>query len=56
MFKEIEKDLILAIALGDFRLKLNMNDIRNAVKTEIWKAALRKLGKNDPNAKKLLMY
>jgi hypothetical protein len=56
MFKEIEKDLILAIALGDFWLKLNKNDIRNAVKTEIWKAALRELDKRDLNAKQLLMY
>jgi hypothetical protein len=36
-FKEEEKDLILAIALWDFRLKLNKKDIRNAVKTDIWK-------------------
>jgi hypothetical protein len=58
MFKEIEKDLILAIALGDFRLKLNKNDIRNAVKTEVWKTALRELkqGDWDPDVKKLLMH
>jgi hypothetical protein len=35
MFNDNEKDLILAIALGDFKLKLEKGDIRNAVKLEI---------------------
>jgi hypothetical protein len=52
--------LILAIALGDFRIKLRKNDIRNAVKEEIWKAALRELHSNenelDIEKKKILFY
>jgi hypothetical protein len=40
MFRESEKDLILSIALGDFRLKLEKGDIRKAVKIEILKATL----------------
>jgi hypothetical protein len=59
-FKEIEKDMILAIALGNFKLKLEKNDIRNAVKMEIRKAAMREM-KSIPycykmHDKKLLMY
>jgi hypothetical protein len=60
MFKEEEKDLILDIALGDFKLKLKKNDIRNEVKTEIWKAALREYQARfrciTMEWKKLLMY
>jgi hypothetical protein len=40
-FNEEEKDMILAIALGDFKIKLEKNDIRNAVKNEIFKTAMR---------------
>jgi hypothetical protein len=40
-FWKEEKDLTLAIVFRDFRLTLEKSDIRNAVKHEIWKAALR---------------
>jgi hypothetical protein len=44
-FSEDKKDLILAIKLGDFKLKLENCDIRNAVKHEICQAVLRYLNK-----------
>jgi hypothetical protein len=60
VFNEDEKDLILAIALGDFRFKLEKGDIRNEVKLEIWKAALgkRQIKKwqMDLESKKILLY
>jgi hypothetical protein len=43
MFNEDERDLILAIALRDFKLKLEKGGIRNVMKLEIWKTALREL-------------
>jgi hypothetical protein len=39
-FSKGEKYLILAMALKDFKLKLEKDDIWKAVKLEIWKAAL----------------
>jgi hypothetical protein len=58
-FSEEEKDLILAIALGDFKMKLEKCDIRNAVKGEIFKAAMREVTKRDldySEAKNILLY
>jgi hypothetical protein len=57
-FSEEEKDLILAIALGDFRIKLEKGDIRNAVKIEIFKASMREavgLGQHRTEAKQILL-
>jgi hypothetical protein len=60
MFNQNKKDLILPIALGDLRLKLEKSDIRNEVKMEIWKAALRELKRKknrlDLVGKKVLLY
>jgi hypothetical protein len=57
---EDERDLIFAIALGDFNLKLERNDIREVVKEEIYKAACREIGnyisKYSRRAKNLLLY
>jgi hypothetical protein len=41
--KEEGKDLMLAIGLGDFKLKLRENDVKNTVKLDIWKPDLLEL-------------
>jgi hypothetical protein len=52
--------MILTIALGDFKIKLENNDIRNAVKKEIFKAAMRDAtkyhGLDRSEAKNILQY
>jgi hypothetical protein len=52
--------MILAIALGNFKIKLEKNDIRNAVKKEIFKAAMRdatrQRGLDYTDAKNILQY
>jgi hypothetical protein len=59
-FNDEEQDLILAIALGDFKLKLEKNVIRNPVKQELWKAAMRETGNSHAGdcmeAKNILQY
>jgi hypothetical protein len=57
-FSEEERDLILAVALGDFRIRLRKNAIRNAVKEEIWKAVLIELhsNKNESDIEKKRYY
>jgi phenylalanyl-tRNA synthetase alpha subunit len=57
---EDEKNIIFAVSLFKFNLKLSRNDLREVVKVEIHKAACREIGNNMGNyskkAKNLLLY